>query len=183
MPRSMKLRALLFVFFGVIFVFKNYVIVIGQTSVQPAATQGSSASEDNALAIATVNTLFAEMAAANPAGIIAVHTPESQLVALFKQKDGKSVMKTFNGDAFSKMFADKTKVMNERMYAPESKIFGDLAMVWGRYVFFANGKLSHCGVNSFHLVRTDAGWKIGGGSSTIDPGGCTDTEKAMKLAT
>ena len=181
MKTSLRIRALLFISLGVIIVFKNYVIVIGQT-VRPAASAEAS-SDDVELAIATVNKLFAEMAASNPAGIIGVHTPESQLVALFKQKNGKSVVKTFDGDAFSKMFADKSKVMNERMYAPEAKIFGDLAMVWGRYVFFANGKLTHCGVNSFHLVRTDAGWKIAGGSSTIDPGGCTDPEKAMKLTT
>lgn len=136
--------------------------------------------DDSKDALAVVNKLFAEMAAANPAGILALHTPESDLVALFRQKDGKSKVQVINGDAFSKMFTDKSKVMKEEMYAPNVEIHGDLAMVWGRYVFFVDGKLSHCGVNTFNLVRTDAGWKIAGGASTIDRGDCSEKEKTMK---
>ena len=66
------------------------------------------------------------------------------------------------------------------MYDPKVELFGDLAMVWGRYVFFLNGKILHCGVDSFHLVRTDANWKIVNASSTLEPNGCTDKEKKMR---
>ncbi len=66
------------------------------------------------------------------------------------------------------------------MYDPKTHIDGDWAMARGRYVFFAEGKLSHCGINQFNLVRTDAGWRIANGASTIDPGDCTEQEKAMK---
>ncbi len=136
--------------------------------------------DDKAAALAVVNQLFAEMAAANPAGIMAVHTPTSDLVAVFRQKDGKSRVQSINGDAFSKMFTDKTKVMKEEMYDPKIEVSGDWAMVWGRYVFFAGDKLSHCGINQFNLVRTAAGWKIANGASTIDPGDCSEKEKTMK---
>jgi hypothetical protein len=134
-------------------------------------------------ALGTVNKLFEMMAAHKPAEIIALHTPESQLVAIIKNKEGKSKTQVFNADAFSKMFAEKRGEIKEDMYAPETKIYGDLALVWGRYVFFINGKISHCGVNAFHLVRTDAGWKIANSSSTIEPQGCTEREKAMKTGT
>ena len=136
--------------------------------------------DDKAAALAVVNQLFTEMAAANPAGILALHTPTSDLVALFRQRDGKSRIQAINGEAFSKMFADKTKVTREEMYDPKVEVHGDWAMVWGRYVFFNGENLSHCGINQFNLVRTDAGWKIANGASTIDPGDCTDKEKAMK---
>jgi hypothetical protein len=120
------------------------------------------------------------MAAANPPGILAVHTPESDLVAIFKQKDGTTRIQSFDGDAFSKMFTNKERVMLEEMYDPKVEVSGDWAMVWGRYVFFVDGKLSHCGINQFNLVRTEAGWRIANGASTIDPGDCTEKEKAMK---
>lgn len=155
------------------------VIVILCLSLLTAPAFGQKDSDSKA-ALAVVNQLFAEMAAANPAGILAVHTPTSDLVALFKQKDGKSRVQSINGEAFSKMFADKTKVMKEEMYGPKVEVSGDWAMVWGRYVFYAGDKLSHCGINQFNLVRTEAGWKIANGASTIDPGACTDAEKAMK---
>jgi len=139
--------------------------------------------DDSKDALAVVNKMFAEMAAHNPAGILALYTPEAQLAAAIKNKEGKSVIRTFAVEAFSKNFAEKKNELKEEMYAPETKIYGDLALVWGRYVFFVDGKISHCGVNAFHLVRTDAGWKIANASTTIEPQGCTEQEKAMKAAT
>ena len=137
---------------------------------------------DEAAAIGVVNQLFAEMEAANPAGILALHTPTSDLVAIFRQKDGTTRIQSINGDAFSKMFTDKTRKMKEIMYDPKAEVSGDWAMVWGRYVFFVDGKLSHCGINQFNLVRTDGVWKIANGASTIDPTDCTEKEKQMKVA-
>jgi len=130
-------------------------------------------------ALAVVNKLFDEMLAANAAGIIATGTPENQLVALQKTRDGKTRISVIGGEAFSKFFT-KPGSAKEVMYAPKVETSGDWAMVWGRYVFYADGKLSHCGINQFNLVRTEAGWKIANGASTIDPGACTDAEKAMK---
>jgi hypothetical protein len=138
--------------------------------------------DDSKDALTVVNKMFAEMAAHNPAGIVALYTPEAQLAAAIKTKDGKSVIRSFAVEAFSKNFAEKKNELKEEMYAPETKIYGDLALVWGRYVFFVDGKISHCGVNAFHLVRTDAGWKIANASTTIEPQGCTEQEKAMKAA-
>jgi hypothetical protein len=137
---------------------------------------------DNAKhALAVVNKLFDEMQAANAAGIIATGTPENQLVAIQKMRDGKTRISVIGGEAFSKFFT-KPGSAREIMYAPKVETSGDWAMVWGRYVFFADGKLSHCGINQFNLVRTEAGWKIANGASTIfsDQTDCTEKEKAMK---
>ena len=131
-------------------------------------------------AMAVVNTMFAEMANHNPPAIAALFMPEATLTAIIKNEENKSVVRVFTGEAFSKNFAENRGPIREDMYAPEVKIFGDLAMVWGRYVFFSNGKISHCGVNSFHLVRSDTGWKIASISSTMEPQGCTDQEKSRK---
>ncbi|HMJ08258.1 MAG TPA: hypothetical protein VK468_04590 [Pyrinomonadaceae bacterium] len=173
MPRNLKTRTFALILFTVMIVFKNYVIVIGQDTKPQKA-------DDAAETLAVVNKLFDRMAAADPAGIVALHIPQSQLVAVINRKDGKSMVETFDVDRFSKLFTDKSKAIAEQMYAPDVKVDGDLAIVTGRYVFFIGAKLSHCGVDSFYLVRTDAGWKIAGGASTIAPGGCTDAEKAMK---
>ena len=144
------------------------ICVLGQTA------------DDKKAAIGVVNQLFTEMAAANPAGIFALHTSTSDLAAVFRQRDGKSRYSSINGEKFSQMFTDKSKVMKEEMYAPNVEVSGDWAMVWGRYVFFAGDKLSHCGINQFNLVRIEGTWKIANGASTIDPGDCTEKEKAMK---
>jgi hypothetical protein len=137
--------------------------------------------DDSKDAMAVVNKLWAEMAASNPAGIVALHNPGAQLVAVIKTKDGKTVVRNLTVDEFSKGFADKTHTVKEDMYTSDVKVDGDLASVWGRYVFFVDGKVSHCGIDAFHLVRIDGVWKIGGIASTISAGGCTEAEKARKM--
>jgi hypothetical protein len=136
--------------------------------------------DDRSAVIGVVNQLFTEMANANPAGIVALHTPTSDLAAVQKGRDGKSRYSSINGEAFSKLFTDKSRVMREEMYDPKVEISGDWAMVWGRYVFFLGDKLSHCGINQFNLVRIDGTWKIANGASTIDPTDCSEKEKGMK---
>jgi hypothetical protein len=41
-----------------------------------------------------------------------------------------------------------------------------MAVVTGRYTFYVGDKFSHCGANTFNLVRTEAGWLIANGAST-----------------
>ena len=36
----------------------------------------------------------------------------------------------------------------------------NLASVWTPYTFFINEQISHCGINSFQLVKLDSTWKI-----------------------
>ncbi len=158
----------------------NRIITIFLITIISAVLAAGQSADDKKAALAVVNQLFTEMGAANPAGILALHTPTSDLAAVFKQKDGKSRYSSINGEKFSQMFTDKTKVMKEEMYDPKVEVSGDWAMVWGRYVFFAGDKLSHCGINQFNLIRIDGAWKIANGASTIDPGDCTEREKAMK---
>lgn len=47
-----------------------------------------------------------------------------------------------------------------------------LAVVWARYQFRLDGKLSHCGVDLFNLVETPDGWKIAALADTRQTEGC-----------
>ncbi len=135
--------------------------------------------DDKTAVLALVNKLFDEMAAANAPGILATGTADNQLVTVQKMRDGKTRISAINGEQFTKFFT-KPGSIKEVMYAPKVDIDGDWAMVWGRYVFFVGDKVSHCGINQFNIVRTETGWKIANGASTIDPAACNEKEKAMK---
>jgi hypothetical protein len=50
--------------------------------------------------------------------------------------------------------------LDERISDPEILVDDGLANVWVRYEFYADGKFSHCGIDSFLLVKTADGWKI-----------------------
>ena len=164
---------------------KGIIIIFTLTLMLSAAAFGQSPAapskeDDKKAALGIVTQLFTEMAAANPAGILALGTSENQLVAIRKLRDGKTKIEVLTGDAFSKMFTNKSVLLREEMYDPQVDVNGDYAMVYGRYVFFVGDKLSHCGVNQFNLVRADGTWKIANGASTIDPGNCSEKEKLMK---
>ena len=142
----------------------------------PQSNPDATASKD---AQATVEHLFALMTAHKPNDIIALHTPEAQLAAHITARDGKTRTENLSREGFAKFFETKRAEIAEKMYAPQTRVFGDLAVVYGRYFFTVNGKLAHCGMNAFHLSRTAEGWRLGNALSTIEPNGCTAEEKTL----
>lgn len=50
--------------------------------------------------------------------------------------------------------------LDERIRFDQILIDGPMALAWTPYEFYFNGKFSHCGVNSFQLVRFGDTWKI-----------------------
>ncbi|GAA4330893.1 nuclear transport factor 2 family protein [Flaviaesturariibacter amylovorans] len=53
-----------------------------------------------------------------------------------------------------------TDVYDERITYDGIKIDGPMATAWTPYQFYVGEKFSHCGVNSFQLVRYSGEWKI-----------------------
>ncbi len=50
---------------------------------------------------------------------------------------------------------------DERIFDPVVQVDENIAHVWTYYEFWLGPKLSHCGYDSFFLVRLTGGWKIG----------------------
>ncbi|MBM3432045.1 MAG: nuclear transport factor 2 family protein [Bacteroidetes bacterium] len=50
--------------------------------------------------------------------------------------------------------------LDERIEFEVVKTDGPLAIVWTPYQFYFNGRYSHCGVNSFQLIRQQGKWQI-----------------------
>ncbi|BAP32768.1 uncharacterized protein CHSO_3731 [Chryseobacterium sp. StRB126] len=50
--------------------------------------------------------------------------------------------------------------LDERIVVEAIHTDGNLASVFTPYSFYLKGKLSHCGANSFQLVKQDNEWKI-----------------------
>jgi hypothetical protein len=55
---------------------------------------------------------------------------------------------------------------------PTVTIHGRIAEVWGEYEFLRDGKFSHCGIDSFTLLKTDQGWKVATIVYTAETTGC-----------
>lgn len=129
------------------------------------------AQDDKTAAIAVVNQLFDGMKVKSAEQIKSVFAPDVHFLAIDKPRDGKGISKTrvMTGEAFAKQISEsKAEEYREKMISPEAKISGDMAVVSGRYTFHVGDKFSHCGTDTFNLVRTEAGWKIVQGAFTLE---------------
>jgi len=52
------------------------------------------------------------------------------------------------------------EIWDERVHFARVLIDANLASVWARYKFYLGSKFSHCGYDSFQLVKLATGWKI-----------------------
>jgi len=135
------------------------------------ATAQNTRNEDMKAASEIPDRLFAAMKAKSFEEIRATFTPEGQLVAIDKPRDGKGLSKTrvFTAESFAKAISEaKAADFIEKMPAKDVRISGDLAIVSGRYTFYVGDKFSHCGTNTFNLLRTETGWKIVNAASTLE---------------
>lgn len=126
---------------------------------------------DKKAAADVIEKLWAGMKAKSADQIKAVFMPGGQLVAIDKPRDGKGISTTrvLSGDQFAKMISEaKAPEFIESMPQPSVHVDGDVAIVTGRYTFTVGGNFSHCGTNTFNLVRTTEGWKIANGASTLE---------------
>jgi hypothetical protein len=64
------------------------------------------------------------------------------------------------------------EAFRERIWDAQVTVQGNLAQVWAPYDFHLDGKLSHCGIDSFSLVRGTDGWRVAGISYTVQKVGC-----------
>lgn len=63
----------------------------------------------------------------------------------------------------------------ERMWEPQVHVDDRLATVWAPYDFYYAQQFSHCGVDSFNLVRMGSTWKVASIAYTIHPEGCEES--------
>lgn len=108
-----------------------------------------------------INNLFTGMKNADSAAIINSFTPGAMMQTFSRNKEGKLVVLTEEPANFAKQIGSIPKgAADERIEFEVVKIDGPLALVWTPYKFYYNGNFSHCGVNSFQLVKLDGHWKI-----------------------
>jgi hypothetical protein len=104
--------------------------------------------------------MFAALAKGDTAGMRATFYPEARVVQT-RTQDGKRTYQVNAIDDFLKSVGGAAgKKLEEQIIAPTAQVDDNLAVVWARYRFLVDGKPSHCGVDSYQLVRGDAGWKL-----------------------
>ncbi len=140
-------------------------VVRGVAAVQAQPAEPPQPERDAVLK--TVQAFFDAMSAKDVAGARRILMLEGRFHAV-RDDNGKPAMRTFTNQEFLNDLPGTKQSLRERMWNPEVRIRGFIASVWTPYDFWTDGKFSHCGIDAFDLVKTEEGWKIAGGTYTIE---------------
>lgn len=108
-----------------------------------------------------VNQLFTAMKTSDPVLLQQCFADSAILQTIAMNKEGKTIVRNESVAAFAASISKAPAgALDERIEFDVVKTDGALAIAWTPYQFFLNGNFSHCGVNSFQLVRFNGQWKI-----------------------
>lgn len=129
--------------------------------------------DENAAVMKPVNALFAAIAARDGKAMAPLLFDGGSATIATEKADGTRVLTRLTWADLTTRFTPGAETFEERMYDPAIEIDGDVALVWGRYNFYIDGKLHHCGYDHFDLVRDGAVWKIANLTWSNRATGCT----------
>lgn len=122
-----------------------------------------------------INRMFTAMKNADPVQLRACFSDSIVFQTIARTKEGTLVVRNESPADFADQISKAAPgSLDERIRFETVKVDGPLAMAWTPYQFFYNGQFSHCGVNSFQLVRFNGSWKIQYIIDTRRKQGCTE---------
>ena len=123
-----------------------------------AFTVKAQSAEDSVKAV--INKMFIAMKDGDGKSLAECFT-EAAILQTVSEKDGNVSVITEPLKEFSDFVATQKKGdADERITFDMVKTDGSLAIAWTPYQFYYKAQFSHCGVDSYQLVRIDGVWKI-----------------------
>lgn len=136
---------------------KRYLLLLSVVLIA-ASSQAQTATDS---VKATIDKMFLAMRMADSTMFKEAMADSAIMQTIMRDKSGASFVKTENTLEFARFVSTIPKgAADERITYDVIRIDGPLAIAWTPYKFYLNGQFSHCGVNSFQLVRLKGGWKI-----------------------
>ena len=108
-----------------------------------------------AAVMAPVNALLAAVSAKDGAAILAQAHPGGSATSV---ADGK--VNRMSWPEMAEHFKPGGPRFEETISDPAIDVDGDIAMVWAPYLFRLHGKVHHCGIDHFDLVRSEGRWRV-----------------------
>jgi len=137
---------------------KNFIltVILSFALLTPAFSQ----SEEKAVQ-EVIRSLFEGMKAKNADQVAAAFYTDGLMQTVQVKPDGSTVGTNSVADFIKRIATTPAETtLDERILDYQIKVDGTMASAWTPYRFYVNGNFSHCGVNSFQLVKMAEGWKI-----------------------
>lgn len=111
---------------------------------------------------ATIDRFFEGFHKQDSTLILSTVEKDIKMQSIGKDRIGKVLLKTEPFHDFLKSIVSipKDRKFQEILLEYKIQVDGDMAHVWTPYQFWLDEKLSHCGVNSFQLYKSEGVWKI-----------------------
>ncbi|WP_194777066.1 nuclear transport factor 2 family protein [Pararhodonellum marinum] len=111
--------------------------------------------------VATIEQLFEGMRNKNQALLKGAFHEEAVMHTVGNSPDGTQLGSNTVNDFINRIVEiPPGTILDERIIDYKISIDGDMAAAWTSYMFYINDEFSHCGVNSFQLIRIQGEWKI-----------------------
>ena len=118
-----------------------------------AAPLQAQSSADRDAVLAALQVFFDTMTARDVEGARNILVPLGRFHVMDLVKP-KSEPRSLANEEYLALLQSSKQTMRERIWNPDVRVHGSIASVWTPYDFWIDGKLSHCGVDAFELIKT-----------------------------
>lgn len=128
-----------------------------------AGGDGPAGDEDRIAVVGVAETVLRAITEADTTLMRQLMDPGAAVTGIAEMPDGQArQVSRITADAFIPGIGDPEQGFLERMWSPRVRVQGAIATVWAPYDFYVHGQFSHCGIDTFQLVRRPDGWRVAG---------------------
>jgi len=118
------------------------------------------APSDHAAVLQVVKRVFDGMRTRDTALMRAQFEPSARLLSIDKKSGAPRVQVSDPGGWIAAVARGTGPAWDERIFDPVVELDDNIAHVWAYYEFWRGDQLSHCGYDSFFLVKLGDEWKV-----------------------
>ena len=131
-----------------------------------------SQSDDRALILETVQKFFDSIEFRDRQLLESILVPNSLNISARELDDGEAQFNVMSYDEVVSALTRPGRNAKERSWDETVLIQGNIAVVWTPYDSHVDGVFSHCGIDSFQLIKQDGQWLISNSSWTLETENC-----------
>ncbi|MED5411193.1 MAG: nuclear transport factor 2 family protein [Pseudomonadota bacterium] len=131
-----------------------------------------SQSNDRAVILETVQKFFDSIEFRDKQLLESILVPNSLNISARELDDGEAQFNVMSYDEVVSALTRPGRNAKERSWDETVLIQGNIAVVWTPYDFHVDGVFSHCGIDSFQLIKQDGQWLISNSSWTLETENC-----------
>ena len=127
---------------------------------------------DRAVILETVQKFFDSIEFRDKQLLESILVPNSLNISARELDDGEAQFNVMSYDEVVTALTRPGRNAKERSWDETVLIQGNIAVVWTPYDFHVDGVFSHCGIDSFQLIKQDGQWLISNSSWTLETENC-----------